>query len=364
MTSSCTKPCGAMHPLGRLARGPRLHSIPHIPKVEELLRLGTLKIPRSAMAIGIALTSAALGIAARDSHAARLQQTTEQCASLVRLLALPNAELLVNTTQLQTRAFDTDDDCVTALTAHLTDTSSTRVGAAAYALSVIGTKKATDAIHAAVVGTAGDRARASLPETARGSAGESVLAAHYFAAAMSGPTLGPGWIPRHNAALTLGMMRARESSHALQTAADPTGRGGFISQAASAALLWMERTPCTMRDASKRDTGTSLSMAVLQCGVPTFQENTAAFLEQKFDGTPIRVWTVSDRGWAFRDALPGDNRIYPRLQFRTAITEDGMRATANVHTSDGPGNLTVYRYLLKKTGNVWRVTAIAFGGVG
>ncbi len=316
-----------------------------------------------ATAICCAVAAFSGGLYATDARARADEQSTEQCVSLVRLLALPRADLLVNTTQLQARAFDAGDDCVAAVAQHLADTSSMTVGAAAYALSVIGSDQAIAAIHAAVIGAPGDRARASLPVATRPGAGESVLAAQYFSAAMEGPRLGPGWIPRHNAALTLGVLRAREGSDALRTAAAAEGSGTFVAQAAAAALSWMDRMPCSLEDASSRDAITSVSLATLLCGVPIFLSSTPSFLEQKYDGSPLRVWSFSERGWSFRPATSADNRMYPRMQFRTTFSSDSSRATSNVHTSGSAGNLTVYKYLFRKTGTAWRVIAIAFGGV-
>ena len=291
------------------------------------------------------------------------RQTSEECASLVRVIMLPRATLLENTTQLQTRAFDANEDCVSAVAAHLADSSAMAVGAAAYALSVIGGDRAIAAVRAAVAGPAGERARASLPAATRTSAGESVLAAHYFVTAMEGPQLGPGWIPRHNAVLTLGVLRARESSELLRGLTGSTRSGTFVSQAAAAALSWMDRTPCALADTAGRTIDVALTLVVVVCGVPTFQNNAVSFLEQRFDGTPLRVWSNNDNSWTQRAADSGDNRIYPRLQFRTTLSPDSTRATISLHTSEGPGNLIVYRYLLRKSGSTWRVTAISFSGI-
>jgi hypothetical protein len=245
-------------------------------------------------------------------------------------------------------ATNTREDCVTSISRHLTDSSSARVGAAAYALWVVGGAQASAALNGMPAARTAQQAIIGYL---------SDIVAPY-------PASGAQWLDVYNAALLLGVLRARDASSTLAAKVTPGGNHTFVSAAAAAALSWMDRPECRQMDVSNRSVSATVMATMVTCGVPSFVDTIARFSEYEsgFRVSPTLVWERSNTAWATRSAAASDSTLWPKVRVQTTIATDARSATAMLVTSFGPRNGYSYTYLLRHDSNGWRVVGILFTG--
>jgi hypothetical protein len=161
------------------------------------------------------------------------------------------------------------------------------------------------------------------------------------------------WIPMQ-AALTLGVLRAREAIPDLELAIkrNPSNRGAFY------ALDWIKREPTPARTKNINGIDGDIISAMFRSGIPMIEN--CEFILDKTNGG---MWRRSGKEWIFTKGNCGVSMCQNRIEFDIHVSSDEERAIAGVslYISSAFSN---YNYILKRAEGSWRVSGLLLFALG
>ena len=148
------------------------------------------------------------------------------------------------------------------------------------------------------------------------------------------------------AALSLGLLRAREAISALRTLVKESE-----PSEAALALKWIEKGYWNVAVRPSTDQGRAIA-AVLRNGSPNIKETDYVFDEEE------GYWKHSSSGWTFSRGEPaGGNTNGPTIGAH--VGAEGSRALVRVDLLCGPRCGTGYAFVLRREGAEWKIQMMA-----
>jgi hypothetical protein len=185
----------------------------------------------------------------------------------------------------------------------------------------------------------------------------SVLGDHadvpFLIDSLKGEHYGDEWPPIEQAALALGILRAKEAIPALKSCASED-TGSIASDAAKEALKWMTHGPPStpqINDAPERE---QILLTMFRSGIPRTDWANVFYEEDHH-----LKWSFANGGWTFQKVVfERAASDAPSIRFDVHVTKDHSKALVAVGMTFGPLNGKGYNYLLKKVNGQWKVVAM------
>lgn len=277
-----------------------------------------------------------------------LDPASPTCDSLLAEVRAPQ-QFGFGMADVERAAVEADHLCVPALEAVLQSGVDLTSYRAALALSTIGGRDAVEALRREYEKTDETRIKSHLA-TAMGSLGQEADI-RFLIDALQGEHVGnTTWPPIQSAALTLGLLRAKDARSALTTSA---GKGGIAGGAARDALTWLDRPPCRTRLPAGMSSQDGAVVAVLQCIAPRTAQGS-----RFFEAETSRVWQLRDGRWSVRPASGSEAEQLPTIKFEVHTSGDGSRGIVATGMTFGPRNGSGYSYTLERVAGEWVVRTI------
>jgi len=155
--------------------------------------------------------------------------------------------------------------------------------------------------------------------------------------------------PPEGAALSLGVLRAREAVPALERLA--TGDGSDMSAAAHEALRWIRQGTWRVDDLPAASDEDRVIAAVFRNGIPR-TEGLSLFNDDERGG----AWICDGDRWRFRAGARAADA--PELGFNVRFNAQRTRAILSVSVVFGPLNGSGYDYVLSREADGWKVRGV------
>lgn len=176
----------------------------------------------------------------------------------------------------------------------------------------------------------------------------------FLIGSLEGEHIGDEWPPIVSAALSLGVLRAKEATDGLRRTMRKES-DTIVSDAAETALSWLRRpekraaTPLV----GWRGPEAAIVAAVLENGVPRVSE-AEEFVDDERNGT----WVRRQDSLSFRPGM--SKRRYPSLTMEVHVSPDSQRALVSIGLVFGLKNGSGYDYVLRRVSDRWVVQGVFF----
>ena len=168
---------------------------------------------------------------------------------------------------------------------------------------------------------------------------------------LAGKHYGSEWPPIQQAAISLGILRAKEAKRPLEQSA--AKEEGFASEAADSALKWIDGDIYSVTPGPNVSTRDSVILSLIRFGIPRMDE-AAAFLEKESN----RVWRREGNTWVYKTSADVSPDNIPSIEFQVHIAPDLKRAICSVGLTFGRLNGSGYDFVLHKNAGGWKVIGV------
>lgn len=169
---------------------------------------------------------------------------------------------------------------------------------------------------------------------------------------LKGEHFGDAWMPIVSAALSLGVLRAREAIPALEATARKVP-DSISSHAAAEALRWIRQGRWSV-DVPGSTAADRAIATVIANGIPRTDE-----AERFYDSDRQGYWQVGKEVWTFARESGQDEKV-PSLSFKVHIEQGGNRALVSTSVYFGPLNAVGYDYVLRRESGNWLLQGVFF----
>lgn len=221
---------------------------------------------------------------------------------------------------------------------------------AAAALSYVGGDRAIDALRREYDRTHDMSLKVSLC-VAAASRG-SVEDRRFLVEALHGEVIGDEWAPIAAAALSLGVLHAAETTHALRDVVkrDPHSIAGGNAETA---LRWIRHGPWRVELPADATSNDRVLAAALANGLPWTEHATA------FNREGNGSWALADGRWTLRQQALTQSSV----TYTVHLSPDGRRAILSIARVLGPLNASGFSYLMHEELGAWTVDSVLFSWI-